>query len=240
MSETDFSDIFDAMSKGYLEHYGVKGMKWGVRRTPAQLGHKTSTKRKKPGVFSKLAKGTKKKVQKNVTQKKEESKEEIRAKLLKSTDPKYISKHIDLLDTRELQERIDRINKEATMKKLAASKDKDKVKKGEDALKTISNVMESVSKISDSYSKISDNANKTKKQSGDDKSKKADDAKKAAIDKALRDLNKYGIMENISPDDLLKSINTASKAYDAVKDLNDIEISFNARTGEPVFKKKRT
>lgn len=25
-----------------LEHYGVKGMKWGVRRTPFQLGHKTS------------------------------------------------------------------------------------------------------------------------------------------------------------------------------------------------------
>lgn len=23
-----------------LMHYGVKGMKWGVRRTPAQLGHK--------------------------------------------------------------------------------------------------------------------------------------------------------------------------------------------------------
>lgn len=23
-----------------LEHYGIKGMKWGVRRTPEQLGHK--------------------------------------------------------------------------------------------------------------------------------------------------------------------------------------------------------
>lgn len=27
-----------------LTHYGVKGMKWGVRRTPAQLGHKISSK----------------------------------------------------------------------------------------------------------------------------------------------------------------------------------------------------
>ena len=25
-----------------LYHHGVKGMKWGVRRTPAQLGHKPS------------------------------------------------------------------------------------------------------------------------------------------------------------------------------------------------------
>ena len=27
-----------------LVHYGVKGMKWGIRRTPAQLGHKASPK----------------------------------------------------------------------------------------------------------------------------------------------------------------------------------------------------
>lgn len=26
-----------------LWHYGVKGMKWGIRRTPAQLGHKPYT-----------------------------------------------------------------------------------------------------------------------------------------------------------------------------------------------------
>ena len=28
-----------------LEHYGVKGMKWGVRRTPAQLGRDFKAKR---------------------------------------------------------------------------------------------------------------------------------------------------------------------------------------------------
>lgn len=26
----------------YLMHHGVKGMKWGVRRTPEQLGHRTN------------------------------------------------------------------------------------------------------------------------------------------------------------------------------------------------------
>lgn len=30
-------DVYD--QKNELRHYGVKGMKWGVRRTPAQLGH---------------------------------------------------------------------------------------------------------------------------------------------------------------------------------------------------------
>ena len=28
-----------------LAHYGIKGMKWGVRRTPAQLGHETGRKK---------------------------------------------------------------------------------------------------------------------------------------------------------------------------------------------------
>lgn len=30
----------------YLEHYGVKGMRWGIRRTPEQLGHKNLRKAK--------------------------------------------------------------------------------------------------------------------------------------------------------------------------------------------------
>lgn len=34
-------------SDGELYHYGVPGMKWGVRRTPTQLGHKPSSKKKK-------------------------------------------------------------------------------------------------------------------------------------------------------------------------------------------------
>lgn len=32
-----------------LYHYGVKGMKWGIRRTPAQLGHDVSKRAKKVG-----------------------------------------------------------------------------------------------------------------------------------------------------------------------------------------------
>lgn len=39
-----------------LYHYGIKGMKWGVRRTPAQLGHKTSKKKNETRGWSKDAK----------------------------------------------------------------------------------------------------------------------------------------------------------------------------------------
>lgn len=42
--------------KAKLEHYGVKGMKWGVRRTPEQLGRKTKSKKQseKPEEFNGL------------------------------------------------------------------------------------------------------------------------------------------------------------------------------------------
>ena len=33
------------MDNAELIHYGVKGMKWGVRRTPAQLGHRRKPKK---------------------------------------------------------------------------------------------------------------------------------------------------------------------------------------------------
>ena len=35
------------MSDYVLYHHGVKGMKWGIRRTPAQLGHKVENLKKK-------------------------------------------------------------------------------------------------------------------------------------------------------------------------------------------------
>lgn len=31
----------------YLEHHGIEGQKWGIRRTPEQLGHKIASGTKK-------------------------------------------------------------------------------------------------------------------------------------------------------------------------------------------------
>lgn len=46
----------ELLSEADLEHYGIKGMKWGVRRTKEQLGHKTVSSRKVERLAKKDAK----------------------------------------------------------------------------------------------------------------------------------------------------------------------------------------
>ena len=49
------------MNNNELYHFGIKGMKWGVRRTPAQLGHPTSSSVKSKKQIKKEQKELKKK-----------------------------------------------------------------------------------------------------------------------------------------------------------------------------------
>ena len=45
-----FNDIIDENNTEYeLYHHGVKGQKWGVRRTAAQLGHRVASAASKTG-----------------------------------------------------------------------------------------------------------------------------------------------------------------------------------------------
>lgn len=46
----------ELLSEADLEHYGIKGMKWGVRRTKEQLGHKMVSSRKVERLAKKDAK----------------------------------------------------------------------------------------------------------------------------------------------------------------------------------------
>lgn len=99
-----------------LYHHGVKGMKWGVRRTPAQLGHKTTSSKKKKVV---------REVKVHEDHKKAHSKKSIKE-----------------MSDQELRERLNRLQMEQNYRKL----DTNTVKKGRSyinsALKTAKTVAE--------------------------------------------------------------------------------------------------
>lgn len=57
-------ELHDLNDTTELCHYGVLGMKWGVRRTPEQLGHKTKVKKTPKINYDKLS--THKSVYENV------------------------------------------------------------------------------------------------------------------------------------------------------------------------------
>ena len=78
-----------------LTHYGILGMKWGVRRTPEELGHKPGVRNNKSG---------------------ERKKEDSSSK--KSDPPKKVSQMTD----DELQRRVSRLNMEEQYRNLMARK----------------------------------------------------------------------------------------------------------------------
>lgn len=87
-----------------LYHYGIKGMKWGVRRTAAQLGHvvKTGYKKTKAGVDNVRAKRAAKKAEETARQ---------RAKITNSRK----------LTNEELEARIKRLELEQRYQDLVKS-----------------------------------------------------------------------------------------------------------------------
>lgn len=87
-----------------LRHHGIKGMRWGIRRFQNKDGSLTPLGKKR-------AKGS--------DDTKEETVEERRARTLKSTDAREIYKNRDILTTAEINERLNRIDTEARLAKVA-------------------------------------------------------------------------------------------------------------------------
>lgn len=109
-----------------LMHYGVKGMKWGVRRTQAQLGHKTSSgtgkkkSSKSSGSVTKTLKKTGKKVS-NLYSKNKASRQAKKTAKVEAEKAKK-KKSISEMSDAELREKIGRLELEQRYKQLYAAK----------------------------------------------------------------------------------------------------------------------
>lgn len=107
----------------YLEHHGVKGMKWGVRRSKEQLGYRTPVKKKKlkqkslASMRSKLAK-TKAALAEAKSKKEPQPKVEKKRRLTQKQTIKEAKKKSKTMSDEELRKAVNRIKLEQEYVKL--------------------------------------------------------------------------------------------------------------------------
>lgn len=144
------------MSNYVLYHHGIKGMRWGVRRTPAQLGHVTPGKKKKRFSLFKKKEATKKVVKE--TEKKEElTTEQKKELILKTKSAKELYKNADLFSTQELQTAYNRMVLERNIASLSSnevSKGEAFINKAIKAGKTVNDALDTGIKAYNNVSKI--------------------------------------------------------------------------------------
>lgn len=99
-----------------LYHYGILGMKWGVRRFQNKSGGLTAEGKKRYSIKDKIAV---RKAKKSTTSEPEETPEQKRKRILESSDAVELYKNRSLLTTNELNDRINRINTETRLRELA-------------------------------------------------------------------------------------------------------------------------
>lgn len=130
------------MDNNELYHFGIKGMKWGIRRTPIQLGHTTKNKNQRKNDRQELNKKAR------IEKKKRE--------VLKSRSAKELYKYANLFNTRELQEAYNRLQLERNIQNLFPKE----VKKGQNFTQKIIKSGRTVSDLLDTGTKLYNNVAK--------------------------------------------------------------------------------
>lgn len=123
-----------SLSNEYLEHHGIKGMKWGVRRTDAQLG-KSSGGSGSKSTNTKVVRTADdyKKMKKNVDTASSyvESGKKAKAKVESKKQQAKTKEELSKLSDKELQQIVNRLNMEErytqVMNSRATTTGKDRV-----------------------------------------------------------------------------------------------------------------
>lgn len=219
------------VSSDYIYHYGIKGMKWGIRRTAEQLGHKIKSKfsRKKSSSDESGSQTSSKKIQGSITVKGTKqnpgttrtsdgsSLEERKQKVLESRSAKELYNNADLFTTQELQQAYNRLVLEKNIKNLSPKE----VSKGQQMLNKYVDTAENISKFLNSTNKVlsqvtrfknlvdgkGDKKKNDKKDNSDNKKDSSDNTRNKNDDKS----------SNSSKKDQKKDKNTNNSSDEAVE-----------------------
>ena len=219
------------VSSDYIYHYGIKGMKWGIRRTAEQLGHKVKSKfsRKKSSSDESGSQTSSKKIQGSVTVKGTKqnpgttrtsdgsSLEERKQKVLESRSAKELYNNADLFTTQELQQAYNRLVLEKNIKNLSPKE----VSKGQQILNKYVDTAENISKFLNSTNKVLSQVTRLKNLIEGKGDKKKNDKKDDSDNKKDSNDNTKNKNDNKSSDssknDTEKNQNTSKSSDEAVE-----------------------
>lgn len=223
------------VSSDYIYHYGIKGMKWGIRRTAEQLGHKIKSKfsRKKSSSDESGSQTSSKKIKGSVTVKGTKqnpgttrtsdgsSLEERKQKVLESRSAKELYNNADLFTTQELQQAYNRLVLEKNIKNLSPKE----VSKGQQMLNKYVDTAENISKFLNSTNKVLSQVTRFKnlvegkgdKKKNDKKDKKDNSDKKKDDDNTKNKNKNDNESSNSSEEDSKKNQNTSESSDEAVE-----------------------
>lgn len=122
------------MDNNELTHWGIRGMRWGIRRYQNKDGSLTAAGKKRRGIDDSDDKDS-------------ESTEAKRERLLKSTNASELYKNRNILTTAEINERLNRIDTERRLSEAAAKESKPK----KTAIDKVNTVLKYGNKINDIY-----------------------------------------------------------------------------------------
>ena len=166
------------MENNQLYHHGIKGMKWGIRSTAAQLGHQINQRRTAKKRAAALEKARK------ARQEKKEF-EANKEKVLNSGSATDVLKYRGKLTNQELQNAVTRLNLEKQLSDISAKE----VKSGMDKVNSVMNKVEKATEAAEkgikaynTVAKVTNSVGKTNLPTiGDSSSKKKDPIKEKLI-----------------------------------------------------------
>lgn len=215
------------VSSDYIYHYGIKGMKWGIRRTAEQLGHKIKSKfsRKKSSSDDSGSQTSSKKIQGSVTVKGTKqnpgttrtsdgsSIEERKQKILESRSAKELYNNADLFTTQELQQAYNRLVLEKNIKNLSPKE----VSKGQQMLNKYVDTAENISKFLNSTNKVLSQVSRFKNLVDGKGNAKKNDKKDNSDNKKDSNDNTRNKNDNKSSNSSKKDTSTNKSSNEAVE-----------------------